>query len=83
MVETFDAWCFDETRQSGDHGLVKTPYGYHIMYFVGSQELWYAYAESDLLSDTVSAEVPAAMEAYPMVVDFSAIKLGRMPEING
>ena len=83
MVETFDAWCFDETRQSGDHGLVKTPYGYHIMYFVGSQDLWYAYAEADLLSDTVSAEVPAAMEAYPMVVDFSAIKLGKMPEING
>lgn len=36
MVETFDAWCFDEARQVGDHGLVKTEYGYHIMYFVGA-----------------------------------------------
>lgn len=34
MVETFNDWCFDESRQYGDHGLVKTPYGYHIMFFV-------------------------------------------------
>lgn len=83
MVETFDAWCFDETRKPGDHGLVKTPYGYHIMFFVDSQDLWYAQAKADLLSDKISAEVPAAMEKYPMVVDFSAIKLGQMEEVNG
>lgn len=83
MVEAFDAWCFDESRKPGDHGLVKTQYGYHIMYFVGSQQLWYAQAEADLLSDMLSAEVPAAMEAYPMTVDFSAIKLGQLPEANG
>lgn len=34
MVEEFDAWIFDETREPGDTGLVKTQYGYHIMYFV-------------------------------------------------
>ncbi|MBQ2786240.1 MAG: peptidylprolyl isomerase [Oscillospiraceae bacterium] len=34
MVEEFDAWIFDESRQPGDTGLVKTQYGYHIMYFV-------------------------------------------------
>ena len=83
MVEAFDAWCFDESRQVGDHGLVKTQYGYHIMFFVGSRDLWYAQAEEDLLSDMIGAEVPAAMELYPMTVDFSAIKLGRIPEING
>ena len=40
MVEEFEAWCFDETRQYGDYGLVKTPYGYHIMFFVSSDEQW-------------------------------------------
>ena len=83
MVETFDAWCFDEARQPGDHGLVKTQYGYHIMYFVGSQDLWYAYAEADLMSDMINAKVPEAMEKYPMTVDFSAIKVGQLPEISG
>ena len=34
MVEEFDAWIFDEGRQPGDTGLVKTQYGYHVMYFV-------------------------------------------------
>ncbi len=38
MVETFDAWIFDETRESGDTGLVKTQYGYHIMYFVNRND---------------------------------------------
>ena len=35
MVEPFENWCFDETRQEGDTGIVKTQYGYHIMYFCG------------------------------------------------
>ncbi len=35
MVPTFNDWCFDETRTVGDTGIVKTPYGYHLMYFVG------------------------------------------------
>ena len=34
MVKEFNDWCFDESRQFGDHGLVKTQYGYHIMFFV-------------------------------------------------
>lgn len=36
MVKEFNDWCFDKSRQAGDHGLVKTQYGYHIMYFVDS-----------------------------------------------
>lgn len=35
MVQTFNDWCFDEARKTGDTGIVKTPYGYHIMYFSG------------------------------------------------
>ena len=33
MVSTFDAWCFDSARKAGDVGIVKTKYGYHVMYF--------------------------------------------------
>ncbi len=35
MVATFDAWCFDLSRQPGDTGIVETQFGYHIMYYVG------------------------------------------------
>lgn len=48
MVEEFDAWIFDESRQPGDTGLVKTQYGYHVMYFVhrdGDLDHWLFDAE--------------------------------------
>lgn len=36
MVEAFNDWCFDAARKPGDTGIVETNYGYHIMYFVGT-----------------------------------------------
>ena len=38
MVKPFENWIYDSSRQVGDTGIVKTNYGYHIMYFVGRQE---------------------------------------------
>lgn len=35
MITEFNDWCFDAARKVGDTGIVKTDYGYHIMYFVG------------------------------------------------
>ena len=34
MVKPFEKWIFDDSRKPGDTGLVKTEYGYHVMYFV-------------------------------------------------
>lgn len=53
MVDAFNDWCFDETRQVGDVGIVKSPYGYHVMYFSGVLEeiYWRTVAESDYLSE--------------------------------
>lgn len=36
MVSAFNDWCFDAARKPGDTGIVETDYGYHIMYFVGT-----------------------------------------------
>lgn len=41
MVETFNDWCFDESRKAGDHGIVVTDYGYHIMFYSGDSETNY------------------------------------------
>ncbi len=38
MVTEFENWCFDPARAVGDTGIVKTQFGYHIMYFVGFGE---------------------------------------------
>ena len=76
FVENFKAWYLDASRQPGDYGLVQTEYGYHIMYFSGSEDIWYEAARSDIISEKVSALVPAALEKYPAEVDYSVIKLG-------
>lgn len=38
MVAEFDEWIFDASRKEGDTEIVKTQYGYHVMYFVKSND---------------------------------------------
>lgn len=38
MVENFENWCYEDGRKAGDTGIVESPYGYHIMYFVSDSE---------------------------------------------
>lgn len=38
MVVPFEEWCFAENRQPGDTDIVKSEYGYHVMYFSGRGE---------------------------------------------
>ena len=56
MVDTFDAWCYDVTRQPGDTGIVETEYGYHVMYFVGSGMSYLNYmVENEMMYNDFSA----------------------------
>ena len=36
MVKEFNDWIYDEVRQVGDTAVVKTDYGFHVMYFLGN-----------------------------------------------
>jgi len=40
MVTEFEDWCFDDSRKPGDTGIVKTRYGFHVMYFVGEGDIY-------------------------------------------
>lgn len=40
-VESFTNWSVDPVRETGDTGIIESPYGYHIMYYVGDDELSY------------------------------------------
>lgn len=61
MVAEFDKWIFDENRKEGDVDLVKTDYGYHIIYFVSKDGAYYdstirsTKAEEDM--NTLSDEI--------------------------
>lgn len=76
MVPEFDQWIFDESRQPGDTGLVKTKFGYHIMFFCGGEDVWYRQARIMLMSEKTQAILTEYMEAHPMDVDYDAIALG-------
>ena len=76
MVPAFNDWCFDESRQTGDYGLVQTNYGYHVMYFVSSQPQWITYAETDWRNTKSSELLEAVVSLYPMEVAYEKIALG-------
>ena len=78
MVEPFETWCFDENRQYGDYGLVKTSYGYHVMFYVGSELMWKQYAEGDWKNDQISKLLERIVESYPMEVTYENISLGEV-----
>lgn len=43
MVEEFENWIYDPARKAGDTAVIKTEYGYHVMYFLGDgAESWAA-----------------------------------------
>ena len=78
MVESFDAWCFDESRVVGDYGIVRTKYGYHIMYFISSEDIWITQSRAAILSEEAQKIVKAALDAYPMEINYKKIVLGEV-----
>lgn len=79
MVEEFETWAIDSARQAGDTGIVKTQYGYHIMYFVSGEQNWLRNAKTQLLSERTTALIDAGKETWPMKVKFGKIAI---PELK-
>lgn len=75
MVDAFDAWIFDETRQIGDYGLVKTEYGYHIMFFSGTEDIWIYQCRKGIREERSSQILKDAMEANPIEINYKNIVL--------
>lgn len=81
-VEPFEKWASDAARQPGDTELVKvesTNYaGYHFMYYVSGQDVWYANASSQLLSERFAEFYDTGAEQYPMTIEDEKIVLGKL-----
>ena len=41
LVTNFKNWAIDDSRKVGDTGIVDSDYGYHIMFYVGEDEVNY------------------------------------------
>ena len=77
MVPEFNDWCFDASRVPGDHGVVKTSYGYHIMFFSAHRD-WFVIAKEGLIDDIAFDKIPETAEKYESQVDFSLVQLGNL-----
>jgi len=73
MVDEFNDWIFAKDRRPGDHGIVKTTYGWHIMYYVDGAEKWQAEIKAELQSEASKKAVEAASDKYKATVDYDVI----------
>lgn len=75
MVKTFNDWCFDEARKSGDVGLVDTDYGTHVIYFVGDDlPRWQTSVRGTLISEAYDAKVEEMTKALTIQIEEELIK---------
>ena len=78
MVKEFEDWCFDESRKYGDHGLVKTQFGYHIMFFVGSEEGWTRLCRYGVQNEKADALIADILKENAADIDYKNIVLGNV-----
>lgn len=65
MVQEFEDWCFDPARKAGDVEIIKTDFGYHLMYFVSTDEDYYTYTvDNDIRTEDYSAYLDGIKEGY-------------------
>lgn len=78
-VPEFKAWAIDPARKAGETAIVKTTYGYHIMYFVSADEtaLWESNVRSaiaseatDKLSTDASEDIHGNVKLNETVVNY-------------
>lgn len=70
MVAEFEKWSFDDSRKYGDTGLVKTTYGYHVMFFVETDIMWHAIAKTRIRAEESWNMLEGLMEEYPLNAEY-------------
>ena len=74
MVEAFNDWCFDKDRKPGDTGIIETEFGYHVMYFVETQEED-TFRDAMIKSDMIEEAVTEWLEKYTKELKVEQINL--------
>ncbi len=77
MVDTFNDWCFDPARKPGDTGIVRTDYGYHLMYFSseGDRPYWQTVAEEECKYERFNKLIDEMFSKYEIKPDYENLHL--------
>ena len=79
FVQEFKDWYLDENRKAGDTGLVKSVYGYHIMYFSGTETVesdWKEQCSTAILQKWSEEYVNDLMKKWPVKLFDKEIAIG-------
>ncbi len=64
MVPSFEKWATDKSRKYGDMGIVKSDFGYHIMFFVENVPYYYHECEEAVINEKGDEFVSEAVVKY-------------------
>lgn len=78
FMETFKNWYLEEGRQVGDYGLIKTDYGYHLMYLSGIETQWIYYCRNGFINDTATDAIEKLKSDNPYTADFDKMVLAEV-----
>ncbi len=69
MVTEFDEWLFDESRRTGDHAIIETEFGWHLMYYVSENDIpvW----KSDVISDLANEKYNDMIDKYYFALEYN------------
>ena len=75
MVDEFEEWCLDENRKYGDHALIKTVYGYHLMFYVDGEDGWDRYCREGALAQKGTEFLEEVITTTEINVDYTKLVL--------
>lgn len=77
MVTEFNDWCFSDGRKTGDNGIVRTKFGYHIIYFCGNTDTraWFGTAKQDLAAEIAQEKLDEIKQTYTEEFDYASIRI--------
>ncbi len=68
-------WVLSEDRKTGDTDLVKTEDGYHVMYYVDSEEGWIYHSRNSLQAKKLEELVTKLFDSADPAIDYTKISL--------
>ena len=72
--EDTNAWVFDESRKEGDIFVEDSDSGYHILYYVSEEELWYGQVLTKAQQDILTLAMEDLPKNYPVSFDEAVIQ---------
>ena len=75
LIPVLEDWCFDAARRGGDTALLRSEYGWHLIYFSGAETVEHSDVRKNLTAAMQTGLITAAREKYPAQITYGDISL--------